>query len=563
MNLWPFSQKNDANPSHQLGNSYSGKIELPPGVKLVAPNKSDLPSPQAKPANAMAAPTEKKEDASRTSETSAHSFEDLTHIPATKSDDPSAIQTEFTEKQDLAGFFEENQLKMVSQGALTENNATLSTLNQNVQEENVQPEISDWLKDLTSQTALVSPPPENKFLTEWATTPKPDSPLAQTNLDLDQFFLAPAGSDEMFLPSQDSFEIGAETSVAEALGLSVFENTDAYTPPEDAEALGFEIEGAFLGEAKTEWPQPLNLPDEALTPNGTDSFLAEVGLHTLPETACLDNNFDDDAFDLDSILLGASPAGPMTPTAFPESQPEPFFTENSEQSAPERLARDLELTVSLNSNFEVELHETALYFGDEAEGFKDSDNFESYDFGHYEEPGQSLEPFVLDEDAASVSETIFDNNDDTASNNQLSFGELQLDEIPLEFAGQGADLNDLVTLSLYAEADESSLSEILTTDDPPAPDLAAPEEQEAELQETAPEISEHSPSIQSEPQAPVSQPKPLPPKKIGHPKTTYVASGDKPGSFELDMLLKNSQFLNRSIDHLVNTYFEQYNQEAS
>jgi hypothetical protein len=479
----------------------------------------------------------------------------LTEIPATpKPDSP-------VDEEDLSHFFWGGDVP--AENTASENSAFNDFVD-------MEPTLSNLI------SSVQTPPPIEAYKHEPATLsvaeptsafPSTDSPLAQIDAGSDHLFLAPAGNDETLLPPQDFFVMGDETStVEEVLGLSALQNTDAYPPSQEAEALDREIEEAFLGEAQMELPQQLNLPDAALAPNGTHSFLAEVGLHTLPETACLDNGFDDGTFDLDSILLGTIPAQAITSTAFPESPPDTFLTENPGQSAPEQSVADLALAASPNANFDHDPHEVAHYFGDEAEGLKDIDNFESYDFGHYEEPGQTVEFFVLDEEEAPASacEITAYNSDYTATSNQLGFGELQLDEPPLEPAGgQGADLNDPVRLSFQAEADESSLGEFLATDDPPETDLAAPEEQEAQLEETSQEICEQLPSPQPEHQAEVSQSKSSPTKNVDRSKTTYVLSGDKPGSFELDMLLKNSQFLNRSIDHLVNTYFDQYNQEAS
>jgi hypothetical protein len=648
VNLWPFSKKNDSNPSHQFGDPPSGKMELPPGVILVAPEQAGLPSPQAEAEKIMAPlaseTTEKEEqDTHRTLNTIAPpSFEDLAHIPATENAELSVIKVESNEKQGSAGFFEETQHKIVTQETLTASNELLSPLNQNDQKEieNVQPDMQDWLSGLTPTAVNPALPKANsEFLTESSTPPKPESALheqdlsllftrnhipnenpasenaslnfytdlnpavsepvsslqqanspnetfnnetptlsaetlspedlwtetnpASPNAEFDDSFLLPADDEETPLQAQGSFEMACETSATKALDLSAFQHTGSQTAPEDKEShsLDDKTGKALPGEAQTDWPQPLNLTDEALTPNGSDSFLTEAGLLDLQETAYLDNKLDDDdTFDLDSILLGNIPAEALPPETFPESQTDPFLNEISEQST-----INPELTVSPNIHFEGEHPETEHYFGDEAQGLKNSDNFESYDFGHYEDPDQPQEAFVLDTPPESLCETISFEDNYTVSDNELRLDEIQWNEIPEPTEQQSGDFNDPMTLSFHSETNENKPNEILKPEaETPAPHLYAPQEQEARSQDRSPEICGQSPSAQANQPPPAPPPKPLLQKKLKHfHKSRMESSGHRVESFELEMLHKNSQFLSRSIDHLVNAYFNQENPEAS
>ncbi|WP_373532990.1 hypothetical protein [Vampirovibrio sp.] len=570
MNLWPFSKKNDTDPSHHFGNPHSGKMELPPGVKLAAPEELEAPASQAA-LNQQAAPAPLAPATEAAAEAMAppeHSFEDLTHVPATKEKDPSAEKTEVAHSQvDLNHFCEQNQLKMVVQNPLPELKTVAPQAPQNGETRAAMPNAMasaspviptpqslqreadlaeffsanhlstevvdsappplDFFSDLGTQFNQTPAEPVNNPASQ-ATTPEvtrlesifpaPETPPAlETEANFDSFFLAPMAPDNEPLQPTDSFWTESEMLAVESL--------QPATPVEaEAAAVEYAIEEAYLEEeTQTELPQQLNLPNEALAPNGTNNFLMEAELHPLPETVYLGDDLmgtelNDEPFDLDSILLGNIPAPQLAPAALPQ-RPSQSIVEESDH-----------------------------YFGDEAEGLKNNDNLESYELGHYEDPDQALETFSLDETPGPLAESIAYDSYYTDSDSDLSFASLQLEELPLALVEDEEETEEKVE-----EKAEEKKEEPVEAIEPPA---FGP----------APRLPEHKvEALQPKPSPTQAPPPKAPPmKKTPALRPTFPeAQAHRSGSFEQEILLKNSQFVHQSIDHLVNSYFRHQDQEAS
>lgn len=652
MNLWPFSKKSDPTPSQKPGKPgklNSRKMELPPGVMLADPSELDLPTGHTKPAGpGQADPHGHESPAEKppmpAPEAPQPSFEDLSHIPAAETPLPQLAEPVVLEnKTDLTGFFEQNQLQMVSPGAVTDHKPPLPTESQDTL-------IPNWLNDLAPQAAPPPPPgfeqksseealspqvfdlappdqgltglfsaaststenleslesnvPPIDLLSDFMTEPKAVSsesthtptPMAfeesaplfnptfcepeptplpqhsqasQTEFSPDSFFMYPTGQDEMF-QQENCFHIEPVEPEAPAgqTAFSDFTMPEAAFFPETPEANDFqtEIEDAFLQEAHTELPPQLHLPDEALAPNGRESFFEEAGLQPLPEKIYLGDDLNDEPFDLDSLLLANTPAKPEDLAGFPLSIDEVASKPDSEPS----------------------LDDAIHYFGDEAEGLKGVDNLESYDFGHYEDPDQPTEAFVLDEGAVPFTESVSYENYYTDSQSDLSFGALQMESGEPEPSENLPDLedSDAIGFDFQPEAEESrqpdqsyAHGQSLPTEAQFLQSLlhqAIPHDETQSLATTGNNATviqqaEEVPEAPPEPQPVLSEPARQPEtikqkprsKQAFQPKPYTESLADRLGSFEQEVLLKNSQFLSQSIDHLVNSYFSGQDQEAS
>lgn len=414
------------------------------------------------------------------------------------------------------------------------------------------------------------------------------APVQPTAQEPGSFFLHPAGSELHFPQTEGIFDAPNELESTTLAEQAMSEMTE-YAQPADFQ---FTTEDAFLPGAPLEIPPQLNLPDEALMPNANDHFFETTAIPPVLEDAYPGEAFEDDSFDLDSLLLGRQP----------EEQ-----SSNNPLEAMEFEAQDLNPSetapfLDYSKNFMPETLDEGPnhYFGDEAEGLKGIDNTDSYDFGHYEDPDEPVPAFVLDNDPESnkdepisaseaeppviLTEGMTFNDGYTEPETGFSFSDAELDMAALFQPEALPETQD----EPFPAADEApsyismpslpSRSEFMQgLQHPVTPGYQASAEpvevEAAEAPETPePQVASKEPEpeqVQKEEEpAPAMAAKPTPKKRpplkpLVQPKPYRESLADRIGSFEQEVLLKNSQFLSQSIDHLVNSYFEQQDQEAS
>lgn len=409
------------------------------------------------------------------------------------------------------------------------------------------------------------------------------APTQPSKQDLGSFFLHPAGSELYFQQTDCMFGTFNE------LEPPVLTEHTRSEITEDAQStnLQFATEDVFLPEAPLELPPQLNLPDEALMPNANDNFFQTTAIPPALEETYPVEEFENDSFDLDSLLLGHQPE---------EQEANPLEAMEFEPQA----ANQIETIPSLSYATEF-LSETldegpGHYFGDEAEGLKGGDNTESYDFGHYEDPDEPVAAFVLDNDEEEPVYT-FEADPPVIFTESIIYGDENVgSEADFSFEGTEQEIAALFQPEPLPEtkndrfhpADEApsyvnmpslpSKNEFMQSlQHPVTPGYQASAEP-VETEEAATlEVSEPPPATEdAEPSMVQAEEKPIPAmaikpaaekraplKPLVQPKPYRESLADRIGSFEQEVLLKNSQFLSQSIDHLVNSYFEQQDQEAS
>ncbi len=346
------------------------------------------------------------------------------------------------------------------------------------------------------------------------------------------------------------------------------------------------------------------LPNSCLTPpennfesDGFDplSLTQSDAMPTLNNEAYLPSELTtDDSFDLDSLLGGQNEETALN-----------YELESATIPAP-----DTDMT-GLDDDQPTPL--TEHYFGDEAEGLKGSDNLDSYDFGHYEDPDEPSAAFVLGDkrpetnsgDIPAQESVAYDNYENDAYAD-LSFGEVGEDRFG-EIAGEHSSLplahaetetsdeaSSYITMASLPSTNDfmrsleqpvslnGTLSGIETSPDPDPtqtadfePELSVsepvaaiePESQAVVVTEATPQrVAEPFPTKEASPVAPKAKAASTafaPEAKASLLKYSSDSLAERLGNFEQEVLLKNSQFLSHSIDQLVNGYFAQQDQNAS
>lgn len=291
-------------------------------------------------------------------------------------------------------------------------------------------------------------------------------------------------------------------------------------------------------------------------------------------TQSLPDDLDDEAFDLDSILLGTagSTDAPDQPALDPDLSPD---------TTPSATL--------LNQTQPTDADILDHYFGDEAQGLKGNDNLESYDFGHYEDPDAPAEAFILDEEpTASIFNSLSYDQYYSAPENELSFSaklsaddeesssEEQSPEAPPENS-YSSFLFGPETTEEPAESpvwpqftSDSQASEVMADPEPaetptslePQPDLPMPAPPQASTPVTVdsqPESGKFIPDNRAKPAIlPVSKNQVEPVIEPAFPQSESIS--DAMNTFSQDVLLHSNRFLGRSIDRLVDAYFTQRNQ---
>lgn len=370
-----------------------------------------------------------------------------------------------------------------------------------------------------------------------------------------------ANNDSFFL-----YTTGTELQPPSDGGLFDF----GFAPEAFASDFQAEVEAAFLPEAPTELPPQLNLPDEALAPNGEGIFFATTtGIQPSSDDDYAPETFGDETFDLDSLLLGeSSPVSEPTEAIFGLPATDTYSL------------GEFEPTLYENETLETDKEH---YFGDEADGLKDVDNPDSYDFGHYEDPDEPSMAFCLDETIETdqqLQELVANLAEETANESPqtdqggaqvqkpflqetsaeepqsyVSMPSLPSTEDFLQTLAQPVTFDGTYTLQ---ESDEAELFQEATEEIEPF--YEEPDQEIADISESLTEDSPETalPQSTSATHQPQSQP-----KQVFKPKPYQDSLADRIGSFEQEVLLKNSQFLSHSINDLVNSYFAQQTQEAS
>lgn len=403
-----------------------------------------------------------------------------------------------------------------------------------------QAEAFDTLAFGTSPAADINPPP---------------SPENSQTANLEQ-----ESNDSFFL-----YTTGTELQEPSTTGLFDFDVTP------DALTSNFEDEVAFLPEAPSELPPQLNLPDEALAPNGDGLFFEATGIQTTLEEDYAPEAFGDDTFDLDSLLLGEStPASDSTQPAYGLSTAETYSLEGFDPVFPE--------TETLETDKEH-------YFGDEADGLKGVDNPDSYDFGHYEDPDEPSMAFCLEETIETdqqLQELVANLTEETAhtppqtDQNLEQAQETFLQEVITEESQSFMNMTSLPSgedflqslaqpiafdgSSAFQASDEKGEFVQETTEEETDPFYQEPEQEIAEVNEP---LAEEVPETVAAQPISTTHPPQNQPKQVFKPKPYQDSLADRIGSFEQEVLLKNSQFLSHSINDLVNSYFAQQTKEAS
>lgn len=403
------------------------------------------------------------------------------------------------------------------------------------------------------------------------------APTQPSEQEPESFFLHPAGSELYFQQTDCMFGTFNEVESPVLTEHTLSEIT------EDAQStnLQFTTEDAFLPEAPLELPPQLNLPDEALMPNANDNFFQTTAIPPALEETYPVEEFENDTFDLDSLLLGHQPE---------EQEANPLEAMEFEPQAANQIETVPSLSYATDFLSETLDEGPGHYFGDEAEGLKGIDNTESYDFGHYEDPDEPVAAFVLDNDEeepvytfetdppVTFTESMIYGDDSVGPEADFSFGETE-QEVSALFQPEAL----LETESdRFRPADETcsyvnmpslpSQSEFMQRlQNPVTPGYQASAEPVESEEATKPEVSALPPATEdTEPSMVQAEAKPIPAmaikpvaqkrptlKPLVQPKPYRESLADRIGSFEQEVLLKNSQFLSQSIDHLVNSYFEQ------
>ncbi len=369
--------------------------------------------------------------------------------------------------------------------------------------------------------------------------------------------------------SHDSFFLyttGTELQEPSSTGLFDF----GLTP--EALTSNFEDEVAFLPEAPSELPPQLNLPDEALAPNGDGLFFEATGIQPTQEDDYAPEAFGDDTFDLDSLLLGeSSPVSDSTEPAYGLSAAETYNLEGFEPTTPESK------TLKTGKDH---------YFGDEADGLKGADNPDSYDFGHYEDPDEPSMAFCLEETIETdqqLQDLVANLSAETAHPSPPQTDQ-NLEQVPETFlqeviAEESQSFMNMTSLpsgedflqslaqpiafdgsSAFQGSDEECEFVQEATDEEPEPCYPEVEQEVAEFNEP---VVEEIPETMAAQPASTTHPPQNQPKQVFKPKPYQDSLADRIGSFEQEVLLKNSQFLSHSINDLVNAYFAQQTKEAS
>jgi hypothetical protein len=249
---------------------------------------------------------------------------------------------------------------------------------------------------------------------------------------------------------------------------------------------------------------------------------------------------DDEAFDLDRILLGAAesaeaPAQPDGPAEMPSS-----VSPNNQGES---------------SDVDILDH----YFGDEAQGLKGHDNLGSYDFGHYEDPDAPVEAFILDEEpepANSILRNLSYDQYYVPSDSDLSFSARISAEEEETSSSEEAVLPEVpeaaYTSFLFASEDMDQDTDEDKDEPAEAEDCPEADPPTAQPRLVTDELSEQPAAWQSPPE--LTAPNNIPVSVAGESITDVI------NTFSQDILLHNNRFLGRSIDRLVDAYFAQQKQ---
>ncbi len=287
-------------------------------------------------------------------------------------------------------------------------------------------------------------------------------------------------------------------------------------------------------------------------------------------------DLDDEAFDLDSILLGTADSEEV-----PGQSVLPPETPTSELSPSVSLADSVE-----PSDADILEH----YFGDEAQGLKGHDNLDSYDFGHYEDPDAPAEAFVLGEAPQPASSFLSNLSYDqyyTEPESELSFSANLLspqdensDDLgsPEAPTPNGLPDNSYAAFSLESEnADETAGPEGWPQSDLELDTFMGPIDLDDPEPATAYASPEPPPTAESQPEPAKPLPEKLVPENFAElalllesKMTSEPADQTAPpqsesisdviNTFSQDVLLHNNRFLGRSIDRLAEAYFARQNQ---
>lgn len=350
-----------------------------------------------------------------------------------------------------------------------------------------------------------------------------------------------------------------------------------FSPTEESGLSDFqsEIEAAFLPQPNTELPPALNLPDEALAPNGNEPFFEAAIMQTPFDPADL----NDESFDLDSILQAQSDNPEAASHALDDaSLTAPFTATEAHYPAPvENNSTQENLYDSVNPGIDH-------YFGDEAEGLKGTDNPDSYDFGHYDDPEEPAAAFILDEIPGNempdqdISPTALDNGFPENAEPPTPLAETDMEDTshatpiaedePASYLHMPSlpavdDMMQRLAQPVNFEGNPMALppngEEVLKPQNPVAEVEEAPEVPNPTQLETPAELEKTEPETKTE-EVPPPKAKPAINRK---PKPYQSSLTDYIGNFEQEVLLKNSQFLRHSINDLVDSYFALQDQEAS
>lgn len=504
--------------------------------------------------------------------TAPHTTPETTEPPAFLNDFnffPPELQTTVD-----AGFSTDADFFTIAQP--TTNHESVLDLQADFEPAQVYQPASDAIPTASELTPNFGPPAFDESLPTTTAMPEPTSSQTAHHQD-ESFFLYTTGNELNAFDDTSLFGFEPKTDTL----------SDTFNYPATEEAM-------YQPSYTLETPPSLNLPDEALSPNGNDPFFEAAGLQTQFDPT----DYSDDTFDLDSLLLAqASPDSDVEALSSPSlHSPEPFHTNGTDVdlNPPES-----NLTESSQA-FQPEIQSETFafddhYFGDEADGLKDADNPDSYDLGHYEDLDEPVIAFEiedtpddqspLDSFRASFKETSLQNSEIEAYSeglptempeHDLLNADSYQETVPKQPAEAGESYLNMVSLpgpeAFLAPLNQPEImAKALEEADDTQPANQAAEDEEAHAEPAVePDLQKESQTPEALPEAPIiaAQPAPAKPRPALRPslpksKPYQTSLTDYIDSFEQEVLLKNSQFLRHSINDLVDSYFSQQDQHAS
>jgi hypothetical protein len=184
----------------------------------------------------------------------------------------------------------------------------------------------------------------------------------------------------------------------------------------------------------------------------------------------------------------------------------------------------------------------------------DGSDFDSYDLGHYDDPDQPAEAFVLSEDAPSATEMA-----ETYTHNHCEEPATDLQAMARFLAAETDETEPNEYTSEYAEASLPDDMLSMAQEHPPANTGQDNQAEPPKPYREAAAIQPHQPAAIKTNAAP-KQIQPYCPqsRRLYHDSVTEALK-----DFQEEMLLEDSRFLRNSINNLVDSYFSNREPESS